>query len=265
MRIFISWITKSLIAVAAALGLQAAQAQGLLFTPGSINFSNTAAGSVSAAQSVTVEYQGPTPFILNVSSVTPPANSAFTVVDSSCAAGPYPQFTPCTISFTFTAPAAAGPVTDAFRFEVDNLGTQSITLNGSSDGATPQSITFSSTPPSPAPVGGSYDIAATGGESGEPVVFSIDPSAAAICSVTGNTVSFLSVGTCVVNANQAGNGAYFAASQQQQSFAVTAGPTANPGTPTPIPALGAWGAALLSSLVAVAMVLVQTRRRVQPA
>jgi hypothetical protein len=114
-------------------------------------------------------------------------------------------------------------------------------------------------------VGGSYDIAATGGESGEPVVFSIDPSAAAICSVTGNTVSFLSVGTCVVNANQAGNGAYFAAPQEQQSFAVTAAPTANPGTPEPVPALGAWAAVLLSSLVAVAMVLVQTRRRVQPA
>lgn len=263
MKIFISWITKSLIAVAAALGLQAVQAQGLLFTPGSISFSNTAAGSVSAAQSVTVEYQGPMPFVLNVSSVTPPANPAFTVVNSSCAAGPYPQFTPCTITFTFTAPAAAGPVTDAFSFDVENLGTQSINLNGSSDGAMPQSITFTSTPPSPALVGGSYDIAATGGESGEPVVFSIDPSVAEMCSVTDSSVRFLSVGTCVVHANQAGNRGYFAAPQQQQSFEVTAGPTANPGTPTPVPALGVWGAVLLSSLVAVAMVLVQPRRRVQ--
>nr|WP_312988819.1 hypothetical protein [Comamonas koreensis] len=263
MRIFISWITKSLIAVAAALGLQAAQAQGLLFTPGSINFSNTAAGSVSAAQSVTVEYQGPFPQ-LTISSITPPSNPAFTVVTNTCNTGALPAFRPCTVTLTFTPPTTPGPVSDTFSF-ADDLGVESISLNGSSDGATPQSITFSSTPPSPAPVGGSYDIAATGGDSGEPVVFSIDPSAAAICSVTGNTVSFLSVGTCVVNANQAGNGAYFAAPQQQQSFAVTAGPTANPGTPTPVPALGAWGAALLSSLVAVAMVLVQTRRRVQPA
>lgn len=258
MRIFISWIIKPLVVLMAALGLQAVQAQGLLFTPASINFDNTAAGSVSAEQTVTVAYQGPFQQ-LNISSITPPSNPAFTVVSNTCEIGALQAFTPCTVTLTFTPPTTLGPVSDTFSF-TDDLGVESISLNGSSDGAAAQSITFSSTPPNPAPVGGSYDIAATGGGSGEPVVFSIDPSAAAICSVTGNTVSLLSVGTCVVHANQAGNGAYFAAPQVQQSFAVTAGPTANPGTPTPVPGLGVWAAMLLSGLVALAGVVSRRQR-----
>ncbi|WP_394681620.1 IPTL-CTERM sorting domain-containing protein [uncultured Comamonas sp.] len=261
MKIFISWITKSLLVLMATLGLQAVQAQGLNFSRGSIDFDNTVAGSVSPEETVTVQFFGPIPPLLNVNSITPPANPAFTVVNNSCLEGLYPQFKPCTITFTFTAPAMAGPVSDTFSFESTELGVESIILRGSSDGATPQTIAFTSTPPDPAPVGGSYDIAATGGESGEPVVFSIDASAAEICSVTNSTVSFLSVGTCMVNANQAGNGAYFAAPQEQQSFAVTAAPTANPGTPEPVPALGTWAAMLLSALLAGAMAVLQLRRK----
>ncbi|WP_460555736.1 IPTL-CTERM sorting domain-containing protein [Comamonas piscis] len=261
MRIFISCITKPLLVLMAALGLQAVQAQGLNFSRGSINFDNTVAGSVSAEEAVTVQFFGPLPPILNVNSITPPANPAFTVVNNTCNEGLYQQSEPCTITFTFTAPAMAGPVSDTFSFESTEFGVESINLIGSSDGATPQTIAFTSTPPDPAPVGGSYDIAATGGESGEPVVFSIDPSAAEICSVTDSVVSFLSVGTCVVNANQAGNGAYFAAPQKQQSFAVTAAPTANPSTPEPVPALGTWAAMLLSGLLAGAMATLQLRRK----
>lgn len=175
MKIFISWISKSLVVLTAALGLQAVQAQGLNFTPGSINFSNTVAGSVSTEQTVTVEYQGPFPVALTVNSVTPPANPAFTVVNSTCAAGPYPQFAPCTITLTFTPPVLAGSVSDTFSFASTEFGVQSINLSGTSEGAMPQTIAFTSTPPNPAVVGASYDIAATGGESGEPVIFSMDP------------------------------------------------------------------------------------------
>ena len=38
-----------------------------------------------------------------------------------------------------------------------------------------------------------------------------------ICSISGATVTFLAVGTCVVDANQAGNANYAAATQVQQS------------------------------------------------
>lgn len=92
----------------------------------------------------------------------------------------------------------------------------------------PQAITFSSTVPAAAKVGDSYTVTATGGASGNPVVFSIDPSTSAVCSIAGATVSLTGVGTCTINANQAGGNAsgtdYSAAPQVQQSFAVAARP-----------------------------------------
>jgi hypothetical protein len=66
-------------------------------------------------------------------------------------------------------------------------------------------------------------VTATGGGSGNPVTFTIDSSATSFCSITGSTVSFTAVGTCKVNANQAGNANYLAAGQAQQSFAVAKG------------------------------------------
>lgn len=89
---------------------------------------------------------------------------------------------------------------------------------------TPQTITYTSTAPAAAKVGDSYTVAATGGASGNPVVFTIDPSASAVCTIAGATVSLTGVGTCVINANQAGNVSSFAAPQVQQSFAVAARP-----------------------------------------
>ena len=109
---------------------------------------------------------------------------------------------------------------------------------------TPQTITFTSTAPSSAAVGGStYHVTATGGGSGNPVVFTIDSSATSVCSISGATVSFTAVGTCVIDANQAGNGSFDPAPQAQQSFAVgkgsqtitftsTAPTNATPGGPT---------------------------------
>lgn len=52
------------------------------------------------------------------------------------------------------------------------------------------------------------------------MVFSVDPSASAICSIAGDTVTFLAVGTCVINADQPGNADWNAAPRVQQSFAV---------------------------------------------
>ena len=87
-----------------------------------------------------------------------------------------------------------------------------------------QTINFTSTAPAAAAVGGAtYTVTATGGASGNPVTFAIDASASSVCSIAGSTVSFAGVGTCVINANQAGNASYNAAPQVQQSFAVGKG------------------------------------------
>jgi hypothetical protein len=61
-------------------------------------------------------------------------------------------------------------------------------------------------------------LSATGGDSGEPVVFSaLTPT---VCSVTGDQVTPLLAGTCTVAANQAGNDDYEAADQVTQEIVV---------------------------------------------
>ncbi len=88
-----------------------------------------------------------------------------------------------------------------------------------------QVITFTSTAPSNATVGGpTYAVTATGGDSGNPVTFTIDPAATSVCSISGAVASFIGSGTCTIDANQAGNTDYAPATPAQQSFAVAARP-----------------------------------------
>jgi hypothetical protein len=81
-----------------------------------------------------------------------------------------------------------------------------------------QTITFTSNPPFPAAVGGTYKVAATA-SSGLTVTFTRD-AASTGCTLSGKTVTFTGVGTCKIDANQAGNASYFPATQVQQSFGI---------------------------------------------
>jgi len=84
-----------------------------------------------------------------------------------------------------------------------------------------QTITFTSTAPSGATVGGTYTPLATA-SSGLAVNLTIDVSASSVCSISGAVVHFLAVGTCTVDANQAGNNNWLPAAQVQQPFSVSA-------------------------------------------
>jgi hypothetical protein len=92
-----------------------------------------------------------------------------------------------------------------------------------------QVVAFDSTAPVSATIGETYVPTAHGGGSGSPVSFSLDPStsgwgtATAACSLAGSTVSLDHAGTCVTNADQAGNAQYDAAPTSQQSIAVGQG------------------------------------------
>ncbi len=97
-----------------------------------------------------------------------------------------------------------------------------------------QHITFTTSPPAHPAVGGSYRMVATGGASGQPVVFA---TSSAACTVTGSTVAFVHVGSCLVTAGQAGTADYTAApngtqnliiGQAAQSITVTSTPPAHP-------------------------------------
>ena len=85
-----------------------------------------------------------------------------------------------------------------------------------------QAITF--TPPTLGIAGQSATLSATGGGSGNPVVFSVDPaSGAGVCGVTGTdgtTLDYAQAGTCVIDANQAGNASYAAAPTLTASITV---------------------------------------------
>jgi hypothetical protein len=78
-----------------------------------------------------------------------------------------------------------------------------------------QTVTFTSTNPSPAAPYTTYTPAATA-SSGQPVTYSLDPSTVAgVCQISSGVVTFVNAGTCYIDAYQVGNAAYFAASAQQ--------------------------------------------------
>jgi len=110
--------------------------------------------------------------------------------------------------------AANGPGNQA----VASLEAYGVNLNPPA----PQVISFTSSPPSPALTGGTYSVAAIGGASGNAVVFS--SLSTSICTVGGNSVSLLTVGDCIVAANQAGGSGYSPAPQISQTFVVRQNP-----------------------------------------
>lgn len=97
-----------------------------------------------------------------------------------------------------------------------------------------QAISFTSTAPTDAVVGGSgYQPAATGGASGNPVVLTVNPSTTANCSISTGVVSYLRAGTCTIDADQAGDTDHAAAPTVQQSFAISPAAQAITITSTP--------------------------------
>lgn len=95
---------------------------------------------------------------------------------------------------------------------------QSITVNRKS-----QTITFTSTNPSPVHVGDpNYTPLATA-TSGLTVTLSLD-AASSGCTLLSGVVSYTSAGTCLIDANQAGNSVWAPAAQVQQSITVTVNP-----------------------------------------
>jgi hypothetical protein len=89
-----------------------------------------------------------------------------------------------------------------------------ITVNG-----TAQSISFSA--PAAGTVLGSGHLSATGGGSGNPVVFSVDAaSGPGVCQVSGSTVTYTAGGSCVLDADQSGTGSFADAPRVRRTIAV---------------------------------------------
>jgi uncharacterized repeat protein (TIGR01451 family) len=115
----------------------------------------------------------------------------------------------------------------------------SIAYTGGAFTVTPASQAVSFTAPGTGTVGQSATLTATGGASGNPVTFSVDPSSGTgVCAVSGATVSYTGAGSCVIDASQAGDADYAAAPPVQATIAVTQ-PTVAPAFTADAPPLHA--------------------------
>ena len=102
-----------------------------------------------------------------------------------------------------------------------------LVLLGACAPAEPAPYGISFYPPSVGYIGRQYTPTATA-SSGLPVSFALDASSTG-CSYVGGVLSFNGVGTCVVNANQAGDATNPPAPQVQRSIAVHPCPTMRSG------------------------------------
>ena len=82
-----------------------------------------------------------------------------------------------------------------------------------------QTLVFTTTPPSSAFVNSSYTPSATS-SANLSVVITIDGSSASICTITAGVVSFTAAGSCVIDANQSGEGNILPATQIDQTITV---------------------------------------------
>ena len=112
---------------------------------------------------------------------------------------------PCTITAHQAGNATWYPAPDVARVFSVGVGSQT--------------ISFTSTNPSPVLVGSSGYTPTAVSSSGLTVSITLD-GASTGCSLSGGVVSFDSAGTCLIDANQAGNADWNAAAQQQQSITV---------------------------------------------
>jgi serine/threonine-protein kinase len=121
---------------------------------------------------------------------------------------------------TVTSPPGTGRVVVTVTTPAGVSNTNEAYYSYSNQPKPTQSISFS-VPASAAP-GGSAALSAAGGGSGQPVVFSVDPSSGpGVCTVSGATVTYNATGSCVIDANQAGNARYADASQVQRTIEVS--------------------------------------------
>ena len=220
------------------------------YTPatGAVSFTGVGTCVVDANQAGNTDYQAATQVHQTIPVGQGSQTITFTSTPPSDATVGGPSYTPSAtatsglpVSFSIDASSTAGacsytPATGAVSFT--GVGTCAVDANqaGNTDyqaatqvhqtipvGQGSQTITFTSTPPSDATVGGpSYTPSATA-TSGLPVSFSIDASSTAgACSYAPATgaVSFTGVGTCAVDAKQAGNTDYQGATQVSQSITI---------------------------------------------
>ncbi len=114
--------------------------------------------------------------------------------------------------------------TDAFNW---STRVASLAFPGCSAGKQNQTVNFTSVAPATASYNGAPYVATAAATSGLPVRLAVAAASAAVCSISGTAsgsqVTFIGVGSCAIEASQAGSTAFNAAPLVQQSFVVGKG------------------------------------------
>ena len=209
-------------------------------TAASVNFGVVSDGAPSAPATVYLENAGNAVATLGNPAVTQPANTMFALVAgstngcSSGSSGPVGAVCQLTAEFTPTV-GSSGVETGSATVSTNAIDAPStVTLTGTATTSTLTQQTISGfSPPSPLAVDQQIMLSATGGGSGNPIVFTIDSSSAcASCAtIIGNTLTANAAGSILLDANQAGNANYAAASQVQVNITITTlTPPGGPGS-----------------------------------
>jgi hypothetical protein len=169
--------------------------------------------ATTASQTITFTTNAPASEVyLGQFTVAATATSGLTVTFTSSGS--------CTNSgATYTMTSGTGTCS-VIANQAGNTNYAAAPTNTQTTNATPasQTITFTTNAPSSAAYGQSFTVAATGGPSGNPVLF----TSAGSCNNSGAIYTMTSgTGTCSVIANQAGNSNYAAATQVTQSTNAT--------------------------------------------
>ncbi len=121
----------------------------------------------------------------------------------------------CSVSGSTASLIAAGVCTITASQSGDTIYAAATSVSQSFSVFNTQTISFG--PVAPQTVGGTLTLTATA-SSGLAVSYSFSPSS--VCVVNGNSATFVSSGTCVITASQAGNGSYGAANSVSQTITV---------------------------------------------
>jgi len=178
--------------------------------PGAPIIGTATAGDTQASVSFTAPAFTGGATITSYTAISSPGGLTATCASSPCIVTGLTDGTAYTFTVTATSSAGTG---------APSAASNSVTPRAA------QTITFAN--PGPQNFGTTPTLTATA-TSGLTVSFT--SSTTSICTITtGGALTTVSAGTCIINANQAGNGTYLAASQVSQSFAIGA---VVPGAPT---------------------------------
>ena len=163
------------------------------------------------SQSITFTDPADISYGISPSSLSATSSSGLTVAFTSATSGV------CTVSGTTVTIVSAGICTinagqaGNSNYEAASQVSQSFTIAKAS-----QSITFTD----PADITYGQSPSSLSATSTSTLTVAFTTATSAVCTVSGTTVTIVSAGTCTINANQAGDANYQAASQVSQSFTI---------------------------------------------